>query len=76
MYLFLSWILYNVIRYYNNIIKRGVAEMSYYDEYKQKLTTAEAIAATIKSHSMVKYGYFNAKPQMLDKALAARHGEL
>lgn len=50
--------------------------MSYYDEYKQKLTTAEAIAATIKSHSMVKYGYFNAKPQMLDKALAARHGEL
>lgn len=50
--------------------------MGYYDEYRQKLTTAEAVAATVNSHSMVKYGYFNAKPQMLDKALAARHEEL
>jgi acyl-CoA hydrolase len=50
--------------------------MSYYNEYKQKLTTAEAVAATVNSHSMVKYGYFNAKPQMLDRALAARHEEL
>jgi acyl-CoA hydrolase len=50
--------------------------MSYLKEYKEKLTTAEAIAADVPSHSMVKYGYFNAKPQMLDRALAARHEEL
>ncbi len=50
--------------------------MSYLKEYKEKLTTAEAVAADVPSHSMVKYGYFNSKPQMLDRALAARHEEL
>ncbi|MGE5380899.1 MAG: acetyl-CoA hydrolase/transferase family protein [Methylocystaceae bacterium] len=50
--------------------------MGYWEEYKRKLTTPEAVAATVKSHSMIKYGYFNGKPQLLDKALAARHEEL
>lgn len=50
--------------------------MNYFKEYKEKLTTAEAVAADVPSHSMIKYGYFNAKPQMLDRALAARHEEL
>ncbi|HPS88229.1 MAG TPA: acetyl-CoA hydrolase/transferase C-terminal domain-containing protein [Spirochaetota bacterium] len=50
--------------------------MSYSDEYKQKLRTAEEVAAQVKSGDAIKYGYFNGKPQMLDRALAARHEEL
>ncbi len=50
--------------------------MSYKDEYKQKLSTAEEVAALVKSGDAIKYGYFNGKPQLLDKALAARHEEL
>ncbi len=51
-------------------------KMSYKDEYKKKLRTAEEVAALVKSGDAIKYGYFNGKPQMLDKALAARHEEL
>ena len=50
--------------------------MSYRDEYKLKLRTAEEVAALVKSGDAIKYGYFNGKPQQLDRALAARHEEL
>lgn len=57
-------------------ILKGANIVSYYEEYKRKLTTPEAVAATVQSHSRVRYGFFNGKPQMLDRALAARHAEL
>lgn len=50
--------------------------MSYWDEYKSKLTTPEAVAAKVKSGDAVKLGYFNGKPVTLVKALADRHEEL
>lgn len=50
--------------------------MTHREEYKQKLRTAEEVAAMVKTGDVIKYGYFNGKPQLLDKALAARHAEL
>lgn len=50
--------------------------MSYQDEYKSKLTTAEAVAATVQSGDLLKFGYFNGKPVMLTDALGKRHAEL
>ncbi|SHH38210.1 Acyl-CoA hydrolase, partial [Thermosyntropha lipolytica DSM 11003] len=50
--------------------------MSYWDEYKAKLTTAEEVAAKVQSGQTIKLGYFNGKPVTLIKALAERHAEL
>lgn len=50
--------------------------MSYEKEYQAKLTTAEAVAAMVKSNETIKLGYFNGKPVTLIKALAERHEEL
>lgn len=50
--------------------------MSYKEEYLQKLRTADQVAAMVKSGETVKYGYFTAKPVILDEALAKRHAEL
>lgn len=50
--------------------------MSYWNEYKAKLTTAEEVAKMVKSGEGVKLGYFNGKPVQLVKALAERHEEL
>lgn len=50
--------------------------MSYWEEYKEKLTTAEEVAARVQSGQTIKLGYFNGKPVTLIKALAERHEEL
>ncbi len=50
--------------------------MNYQKEYQGKLSTAEAVAAMVKSGETVKLGYFNGKPIVLIKALAERHEEL
>lgn len=50
--------------------------MSFMEEYKSKLRTADEVAAMVKSHDVLQYGYFTSKPEHLDKALAKRHAEL
>lgn len=50
--------------------------MSYQDEYKQKLTTAENAVKVIKSGDWVDYGWCTGTPVALDHALAKRADEL
>jgi len=50
--------------------------MSFREEYKRKLRTADEIAAMVNSGETIKYGYFTSKPVILDQALAKRHDEL
>ncbi|MBO8159280.1 hypothetical protein [Thermosyntropha sp.] len=50
--------------------------MSYWSEYKAKLTTAEEVVKMVKSGDGIKLGYFNGKPVQLVKVLAERHEEL
>lgn len=50
--------------------------MSYLEEYKSKLTTAEAVAGMVESGNIIKLGYFNGKPVQLVKALGDRYEEL
>jgi len=50
--------------------------MSYQEEYKQKLTTADEAVKTVKSGDWLDYGWSVCSPNALDKALAARAGEL
>ncbi len=50
--------------------------MSYLKEYQEKLTTAEAVAARVKSGETIKLGYFNGKPVTLVAEVAKRHAEL
>lgn len=50
--------------------------MSFEKEYKEKLRTAEEVAAMVESNQAIKIGYFNGKPNVLIKALAERHEEL
>jgi len=45
-------------------------------EYKEKLRTPEEAVKVIKSGDWVDYGFFNANPKALDKALAKRKDEL
>jgi butyryl-CoA:acetate CoA-transferase len=47
-----------------------------WDEYKNKLKTAEEAAKTVKSGDWVYYSHFVMTPVTLDKALARRTGEL
>ncbi len=50
--------------------------MSYQDEYKQKLTTADEAVKAVKSGDWVDYGWCTGTPEVLDQALAKRSGEL
>ena len=50
--------------------------MSYQEIYKQKLTTADEAVKVVKSGDWVDYGWCVCSPDVLDKALARRMGEL
>lgn len=50
--------------------------MTYQEQYKSKLTTAENAVKGIKSGDWVDYGWNTCTPVELDKALAARYEEL
>ena len=50
--------------------------MGYQKEYKEKLTTAEAVAGMVQSGEGIKLGYFTAKPVVLIQEVAKRHEEL
>ena len=50
--------------------------MSYQDEYKQKLTTADAAVKTVASGMWLDYGWSVCTPKALDQALARRSEEL
>ncbi|MEG1932423.1 MAG: butyryl-CoA:acetate CoA-transferase, partial [Pygmaiobacter sp.] len=50
--------------------------MSFEQEYKQKLTTAEEAVKVVKSGDWVDFGWCAGTPVALDKALAARASEL
>ena len=50
--------------------------MSFAEQYKQKLTTAQQAVQCVKSGDWVDYGWCVADPVELDQALAARAGEL
>ena len=50
--------------------------MDYDQQYKLKLTTAAEAVKVVKSGDWVDYNFALAQPVMLDKALAARTGEL
>ena len=50
--------------------------MSYQEEYRQKLTSAGEAVKVVKSGDWLDYGWTVCSPNALDKALAARMGEL
>jgi butyryl-CoA:acetate CoA-transferase len=50
--------------------------MSFSEEYKQKLVSADEAVKIIKSGDWVDYGWCNGTPDVLDKALARRTDEL
>ena len=50
--------------------------MSFLEEYKQKLVSADEAVKFIKSGDWVDYGWCNGTPDVLDKALARRTDEL
>ena len=50
--------------------------MSFLEEYKQKLVSADEAVKVIKSGDWVDYGWCNGTPDLLDKALAKRTDEL
>ena len=50
--------------------------MSYQEEYKQKLTSADEAVKVIKSGDWLDYGWCTSTVDALDKALAKRMGEL
>ena len=50
--------------------------MSYQKEYHQKLASASEAVKIVKSGDWVDYGWCTCTPEALDKALAARSGEL
>lgn len=50
--------------------------MSFTEEYKQKLTTAQEAVKVVKSGDWVDFGWCAGTPVALDKALAARYEEL
>lgn len=50
--------------------------MSFSEEYKQKLVSADEAVKVIKSGDWVDYGWCNGTPDVLDKALAKRTDEL
>ena len=50
--------------------------MRYQEEYRQKLTTAEKAVSVVQSGDWLDYGWTVCTANALDKALAARMGEL
>lgn len=50
--------------------------MSYQDEYRRKLVSADEAVKVISSGDVVDYGFFNGKPVVCDQALARRAPEL
>lgn len=50
--------------------------MSYQEQYKRKLTTADEAVKVVKSGDWVDFGWCVSTPDVLDKALAKRAGEL
>ncbi len=50
--------------------------MSFQDEYKQKLVSADEAVKVVKSGDWVDYGWCNGTPDALDRALAKRTDEL
>ncbi|NPV90490.1 MAG: butyryl-CoA:acetate CoA-transferase [Firmicutes bacterium] len=50
--------------------------MSYADEYRSKLVSAEEAVKIVKSGDWIDYGFGHTNPAALDKALAARKDEL
>ena len=50
--------------------------MSYTEEYKQKLVTADEAVKVVQSGDWVDYGWCNGTPVALDEALAKRTDEL
>ena len=50
--------------------------MDYQAMYQQKLTTAEEAVKVVKSGDWVDYGFGAGFPELMDKALAGRKGEL
>ena len=50
--------------------------MSFLEEYKQKLVSADEAVKIVKSGDWVDYGFGAGFPELLDKALAARKGEV
>ena len=50
--------------------------MSYQEQYKQKLTSAQEAVKAVKSGDWLDYGWSVCSPNALDKALAERMGEL
>ena len=50
--------------------------MSYAQQYKKKLVSADQAVKVVNSGDVVDYGFFNGKPIVLDAALAARAEEL
>ena len=50
--------------------------MSFLEEYKQKLVSADEAVKIVKSGDWVDYGWCTGTPDALDKALARRTDEL
>ncbi len=50
--------------------------MTYAEEYREKLVSAEEAVKVVKSGDWIEYGFGHTKPIALDKALAARKDEL
>lgn len=50
--------------------------MTFFEEYRQKLTTAEEAVKVIESGQWIEYGWSTCTPNALDHALAARMHEL
>ena len=50
--------------------------MSVFDEYKQKLVTADEAVKIVKSGDWVDYAWCTSTPDVLDEALAKRTDEL
>ncbi|MEA1961622.1 MAG: acetyl-CoA hydrolase/transferase C-terminal domain-containing protein [Bacillota bacterium] len=50
--------------------------MSYWQEYRRKLVSADEAVQVVKSGAIVDYGHFNGKPVECDIALAKRKDEL
>ena len=50
--------------------------MSFLEEYKQKLVTADEAVKIVKSGYWVDYGWCTGTPDALDKALAKRTDEV
>src|SRR5699024_1905488 len=65
---------YSLFIFHSSLLWRYL--MSYQEEYRQKLTTAEEAVKVVKSGDWVDYGWCTNTAEVLDQALAGRMGEL